>query len=229
MNKGSLLALGAAGIGSLGIGGLAVFKQWKSISKERVASTIRAKYSAALLDSVRDSSLWEKKYLSLKTSNPKDPILKQAVEKSKTPSENKNEALELLKKRCSSIYDEKVDDLKDFSDFKSLCFKSNEESSGGTGTWISEDTTSTKNKWDDSLTKLHGHSGALVPELESLKNEIKPNNVSHSDSAGSTGHAFAQDIKTKIKNWCTTVKGEIFEGSDSIQFQNQETFCKSNS
>ncbi|CBY92374.1 hypothetical protein HF1_03660 [Mycoplasma haemofelis str. Langford 1] len=219
MTKGSFLALGTAGAGGLGAGGLMAFKPWQSTPEEKVkvATSIREKYSAALLDSTQDGSIWEKKYTTLKTSTPNNPTLKQAVEKSKTSPESKDEALRLLKEGCASIYDSKVDDLKSFSDFKTLCSKSNDDASKASGAWIADEASANNNKWDSSLTKLRDHNQELIPTLSSLKEEIK----AHQNST-----PFAQDIRTKIKDWCTQVRGELFEGENSTQFQNQEAFCK---
>ncbi|AEG72687.1 hypothetical protein MHF_0411 [Mycoplasma haemofelis Ohio2] len=220
MTKGSFLALGTAGAGGLGAGGLMAFKPWQSTPEEKVkvATSIREKYSAALLDSTQDGSIWEKKYTSLKASTPNNPTLKKAVEKSKAPSESKEEALKLLKEGCASIYDSKVDDLKSFSDFKTLCSKSNDDASKASGTWIADEASANNNnKWDSSLTKLRDYGQELIPTLSSLKEEIKTHQSSTS---------FSPDIRTKIKDWCTQVRGELFEGENSTQFQNQEAFCK---
>ncbi|CBY92388.1 hypothetical protein HF1_03800 [Mycoplasma haemofelis str. Langford 1] len=221
MGKGAYLALGTAGAGGLGAGGLIASKPWQSTSKEvpKVVASIKDKYSVALLDPTKDETIWIKKYDVLKSSSPNNLTLQEALKKSKDPNKNEEEAKRLMKEGCKEIYESKIDDSKSFSDFRQLCSKNNEDASKA-GDWNTDDVTTSNNKWDKALKKLKEHNIDTNDELDSLLVALK-----ESIGANQTT-TFDQALRTKVKDWCTNARGEMFEGENSIKFKNQETFCK---
>ncbi|AEW45188.1 hypothetical protein MHC_01610 [Mycoplasma haemocanis str. Illinois] len=218
MGKVAYLTVGVAGAGGLSIGGLIAFKPWPHNNTEvsKVAVSIKERYSIALLDPSKDEAIWTKKYEILKTSSPHNSALRAALEKSKEPNKNEVEAKRLLKEGCKEIYESQVDDSAAFSDFKKICSKNNEDASK-TGDWNTDEVTASNNKWDKALEALNKHNGnELDSQLSELKKEIKPAQPT----------TFDQTLRTKVKNWCSSTRGEMFEGEYSIKFKNQEAFCK---
>ncbi|CBY92356.1 hypothetical protein HF1_03480 [Mycoplasma haemofelis str. Langford 1] len=221
MGKGVSLALGTAGAGGLGAGGLMALKPWQSDSpeKSKVVTSIREKYAVALLNTKEDSEIWTKKYTALGTHSPNNPILRDAASKKTGSSPNEGTIKQLLKEGCEAIYSSDANDPKNFSDFKALCSKTNENATGTGKNWVTDEpSSSTSNKWDTVLTALknHGTSNkwALDSILSALKEEIK------------NDQTFSPEKRTKIENWCKSIKSEVFLGTESSEFKSQEDFCK---
>ncbi|CBY92385.1 hypothetical protein HF1_03770 [Mycoplasma haemofelis str. Langford 1] len=218
MGKGAYLALGTAGAGSLGVGGLVALKPWE---ESKVVVSIKQKYPLAILDASKDTDIWNKKYSNLSKSSPHHPILKKALSKSKAPNADETGAKELLKSGCSKIYESNVDNPNNFQDFKSLCSKTNEDATKSNAHWIQEETSkSSGNKWDTVLTSLKSHETSnnwiLDKTLEELKQAIQGANT------------FSEDNRNKLKAWCDATRLEVFKGEETEEFRSQEAFCKSN-
>ncbi|AEG72653.1 hypothetical protein MHF_0377 [Mycoplasma haemofelis Ohio2] len=214
MGKTLALSLGGLGAGGAGIGGLLALKPWES------EETFATKYKHALLDTSKDSDSWKSKYEELKTKDPAHPTLKKAAtEAKKNPSSNEVAAKQLLREGCKAIYESPYGDSKYKDDFKKYCSRNNKDASSGDA-WNTDTTENNSgNKWDASLTSLKGHdtskNGDLVDVLSQLKEEIKSKNST-----------FEKTYREKLKNWCESVQKEPFMGSDSLEFKNQELYCK---
>ncbi|AEW45680.1 hypothetical protein MHC_04120 [Mycoplasma haemocanis str. Illinois] len=213
-SKSLMLSLGGLGAGGVGLGGLLVMKSWAS-KKE----TFSDKYKHSLLDDFKDDVIWGRKYVALKTTKPTHPKLMRAyIEATKKPTENEQEAKILLKAGCKDIYESPFEDSKYQNDFKSYCSLTNLDVSSNQ-TWNSETTDKTpNNKWDTSLGALKNHDikakGNLVETLETLKSLIQGKDT------------FEKENRDSLKGWFDAVKAEIFMGSDSTEFKNQELYCK---
>ncbi|AEW45689.1 hypothetical protein MHC_04165 [Mycoplasma haemocanis str. Illinois] len=213
MSKNLILTLGGLGIGGVGAGGLLALRPWKS-----KVVTFADRYKHSLLDTVKDNSAWDNRYSFLKTIKPKHPTLISAhIEATKTSSSNENEAKRLMKEGCKSIYKSPFENSEYWDDFKNYCSRTNGDASSGKE-WNGEDTTSSSgNKWDASLTSLKSHeisNGSLPSVLETLKAEIQSKD------------SFEKTHRDSLKSWCDGVKKEPFMGPDSLEFRNQELYCK---
>nr|WP_052663347.1 hypothetical protein [Mycoplasma haemofelis] len=211
-SKSLMLSLGGLGAGGVGVGGLLATKPWES---KKV--TFSDKYKHAILDTAKDDDIWGRKYTSLKATKPKHPKLIRAyTEATKQPPENEQEAKRLLKEGCKAIYESPFEDSEYKNDFKSYCSKTNLDASPNQ-TWNSESTDSSS-KWDASLKALKSHDintkGSLVEVLVTLKSSIQSKD------------SFEKANRDSLKGWCDGVKVEIFMGSDSAEFKNQELYCK---
>ncbi|AEW45165.1 hypothetical protein MHC_01495 [Mycoplasma haemocanis str. Illinois] len=222
MGKGVYFSLGTVGAGGLGIGGLISLKSWQSHEKEKskVITSIRDKYSTALLNTKSDDTLWEKKYEALGTYSPQNNILRNASSKKKGNNPNKKEIQKLLKSGCEEIYSSDSDNSHNFEDFKTLCSKTNENASKAGKSWISDATSENgTNKWDSALALLKSHDisakWALDNTLSSLKHEIQRDQST-----------FTQEKRDKLKGWCDSNRTRIFKGKESPEFKSQEDFCK---
>ncbi|CBY92471.1 hypothetical protein HF1_04630 [Mycoplasma haemofelis str. Langford 1] len=217
MGKVAYFALGTAGAGGLGAGGVTLYNKLGQAEESKATSivTLKDKYSQAILNA-SDTGIWDKKYEALKTASPSNSKLRDAVNKAKLSNPDKNGALELLKSGCEEVYLVQADDASGLSDFKSLCSKTNENVTSSTGSFITDQVSGNSDKWDKSLTSLKDHTGELDDVLKKLKEGIQ-----------SSQSTFPQDKKTELKNWCDAARASIFEGSNSVKFKNQETFCKS--
>ncbi|CBY92330.1 hypothetical protein HF1_03220 [Mycoplasma haemofelis str. Langford 1] len=215
MSKSLALSLGGLGAGAAGVGGLLTFKPWET------QETFATKYKHALLDTSKDSDSWNNKYTALKQATPKHPKLLKAVSESKkSPSPNDAEAKKLMREGCKAIYESPHEKSEYLNDFKKYCSKTNQEASTNT-TWNTDNVTTSgsgTNKWDTSLTSLKSHNfsqkGNLVEALVKLKEDIKEKST------------FEQTHRERLKNWCDKVKTETFMGSDSLEFKNQDLYCK---
>ncbi|AEG72660.1 hypothetical protein MHF_0384 [Mycoplasma haemofelis Ohio2] len=220
MGKGAYLALGTAGAGGLGAGGVMALKPWQSHEQEK-STSIRDKYSVALLNAKGDDTIWDKKYEALGgTYSPHNSFLQQASSKKKGNSPNKEEIKGLLKSGCEEIYSSDSDNSHNFADFKALCSKTNENATKEGKNWISDAASgSGNNKWDTVLTSLKSHDisskWALDSTLSTLKSEIQESQ-----------NTFVQDKREKLQRWCNSNKLEIFKGEESLEFKSQEEFCK---
>ncbi|AEG73316.1 hypothetical protein MHF_1066 [Mycoplasma haemofelis Ohio2] len=213
MSKTLILSLGGLGAATAAGGGMFLLKPWES--KE---VTFADKYRHALLDTSKHDSSWDSKYTALKTNTEKKhPKLVQAhAEATKQSSPNEVEAKRLMREGCKEIYESVFENSKYISDFKNYCSKTNSEASFDQN-WNSGNPSDTSNnKWDTPLNSLKSHEGGLVDVLSKLKTTLSketPLNKNHREA---------------IKNWCEEIKKEPFMGTDSLEFQNQESFCKFN-
>ncbi|AEW45167.1 hypothetical protein MHC_01505 [Mycoplasma haemocanis str. Illinois] len=218
MGKGIYFALGTAGAGGLGVGGLVVLKSRQPSSTKTITS-IREKYSVALLNAKGDADIWTKKYTALETYSPNHPILKDAASKKSGANPNEEEIKKILKDGCEAIYSSDAQEPHNFSDFKALCSKTNENATGSGKNWVTDEPSKADtNKWDNVLTTLKNHDifnkWILDSTLLALKEEIK------------NDQTFSQEKRTKLKDWCNSVKSGIFLGEESPEFKSQEDFCK---
>ncbi|AEW45661.2 hypothetical protein MHC_04015 [Mycoplasma haemocanis str. Illinois] len=213
MSKVLILSLGGVGVAGVGTGALFILKPWES-----KVVTFSDKYKYALLDTSKHDSFWDSKYTALKTNAGKKhtKLVKAYDEATKQTSPNELEAKRLMREGCKEIYESPVENSEYKDDFKNYCSKTNSEASS-TQNWNSENTAdSSNNKWDTPLNSLKSHQEGLVDALFQLKTTL------------SGGTSFNQSHRETIKNWCDGIKKEPFMGTDSLEFKNQERFCKSN-
>ncbi|CBY92484.1 hypothetical protein HF1_04760 [Mycoplasma haemofelis str. Langford 1] len=197
--------LGMAGVGSAGLGSYIFLKP-------KPVPTFRERYVSAILKD--EDALWNTKFSTLTGKTPINLKLKEAA------ATGGDEATKKLKHKegCKEIYDSSSEEPKFLEDFKKYCSKTNKDASSTT-TWISDEvTTSSSNKWDTALGNLKNHDiskkGELVEKLNQLKLSLANKN------------SYDQNDRKPLKTWCDSVQLELYEGSESVTFKNQELYCK---
>ncbi|AEG73311.1 hypothetical protein MHF_1061 [Mycoplasma haemofelis Ohio2] len=216
MSKSLALSLGGLGVAGSGVGGLLVFKPW-----EPKAITFADKYKHAFLDTSKNDTSWDSKYAALKTHSLKKrpSLVKASEEANKGSSANEAEARRLMREGCKAIYESPFENSEYEGDFKTFCSKTNEEASDSKKSWNNGSASeATSNKWDTPLNSLKSHDmekqGGLVDVLAQLKATL------------STGSALSQEHRESLKKWCDSIRKEPFMGTDSLEFKNQELYCK---
>ncbi|CBY92433.1 hypothetical protein HF1_04250 [Mycoplasma haemofelis str. Langford 1] len=216
MSKTLTLSLGGLGVGGAGVGGLYALKPWESS-----INTFKEKYPEAILNTAEDSDSWSSKYNSLKSTKPKHPTLIRTYDEAtkKTPATaDDTKAKRLMREGCQEIYQSKIGNPDNFSDFKNYCSKTNKDSSTISKWNAEEPSTQQNNKWDKSLNLLKDHDPSTKGELPEALQRLK---------ASLTGKtSYEQSNRQELKGWCDSVQLEPFEGKDSSNFKSQELYCK---
>ncbi|CBY92348.1 hypothetical protein HF1_03400 [Mycoplasma haemofelis str. Langford 1] len=201
-------SLGVLGAGGAGAGGYFLAK---SSGSENVATpTFRVKYEKSLLnfEGSTDEKSWGAKFTSLKSGTKNHPDLKTA---SATDDETTGKSLH--KEACRKIYDSPSDNHDYFEDFKKYCSKLIEDVVDGT--WITDDSAASgsSNKWDGKLTNLKSNKSNLIHQkLKDLSNKL-------------TGSSFDATNRKELKDWCSTMKSQLFLGESENVIKEIKSYC----
>ncbi|AEW45254.1 hypothetical protein MHC_01940 [Mycoplasma haemocanis str. Illinois] len=205
MNKLIPISLGIVGAGGAGLGSYIFLKPKPILS-------FRKKYSLAVLKD--DDSLWNTKFTALTGKTPTNLKLREAAMNGGDETSKKLKH----KEGCQEIYDSSSEETKYLEDFKKYCSRNNKDASSATA-WISDEiTNSSSNKWDTALGNLKNHDiskkGELTEKLRKLKLSL------------SNKSSYDQNDRQSLKTWCDSMQLDPYEGPESMNFKNQELYCK---